>query len=466
MPGAEPSAAPAPPRPSQFESVDGLCSRGAREARREALRIASAGLAACDVFEATERAVSLIGDELTIDGVGHQLDPGGRVLVVGAGKASLGIAAALESILGGRLDGGAIAVRGDERGRLGRIEVLGADHPLPSESSGAAAKRLLEIAAGAGERDVVIACFTGGSSALASLPPPGVTPAEKRALHELLLSSGIGIVEVNTVRKHVSAFKGGRLAKAALPATLINLTVSDVAGDHIDAITDPTVPDSTRAGDAIAVLYGHGLWDRTPKSIREFLQGPDSESPDLDPDRIQTVLLVTGTTACDAMATASIELGLTPVIVSTSLEGEARQVGKLLANLARHSAANRAPFGPGSVMLGCGGESTVTLAPEGGFGEGGPNQEAAIAAALELEGAPVAAVFIDTDGSDGGTEHAGAIIDGTTVERAVAAGLDLRTALLEHRSQVALAALEDALVTGPTGTNVNDLFAIVIKEAQ
>ena len=175
---------------------------------------------------------------------------------------------------------------------------------------------------------------------------------------------------------------------------------------------------------------------------------------------------MTGTTACDAMATASIELGLTPVIVSTSLEGEARQVGKLLANLARHSAANRAPFGPGSVMLGCGGESTVTLAPEGGFGEGGPNQEAAIAAALELEGSPVAAVFIDTDGSDGGTEHAGAIIDGTTVERAVAAGLDLRTALLEHRSQVALAALEDALVTGPTGTNVNDLFAIVIKEAQ
>ena len=150
--------------------------------------------------------------------------------------------------------------------------MLGADHPLPSESSGAAARRLLEIAAGAGERDVVIACFTGGSSALASLPPPGVTPAEKRVLHELLLSSGIGIVEVNTVRKHVSAFKGGRLAKAALPATLINLTVSDVAGDHIDAITDPTVPDSTRAGDAIAILYGHGLWDRTPKSIRELLQ--------------------------------------------------------------------------------------------------------------------------------------------------------------------------------------------------
>jgi glycerate 2-kinase len=139
-------------------------------------------------------------------------------------------------------------------------------------------------------------------------------------------------------------------------------------------------------------------------------------------------------------------------------------MGKLLANLARHSAADAAPFPPGTVMLGCGGESTVTLARDADFGQGGPNQEAAIAAALELEGAPVAAIFLDTDGSDGGTEHAGAIVDGLTVERATGVGLDLRAALLEHRSQVALATLDDAVVTGPTGTNVNDLFAIVIKE--
>ena len=150
-------------------------------------------------------------------------------------------------------------------------------------------------------------------------------------------------------------------------------------------------------------------------------------------------------------------------MISTTLEGEARQVGRLLANLARESGDRGSPFAPGTAMLGCGGESTVTLAREGSFGEGGPNQEAAIAAALELEGAPVAAVFIDTDGSDGGTLHAGAIVDGRTIERAAAAGIDLRSALLEHRSQVALTALEDALVTGPTGTNVNDLFAIVVE---
>ena len=309
----------------------------------------------------------------------------------------------------------------------------------------------------------MIACFTGGSSALASLPPAGVTAAEKRDLHELLLSSGISIVEVNAVRKHVSAFKGGRLAAAAAPARVINLTVSDVAGDHIDAITDPTVADSSRAADAIAILYGHGLWDRVPASIREHLQSTAAESPELTAE-IQTVLLVTGATGCDAMTLEAQRLGLRPVVISTTLEGEARQVGRLLANLARESNERGSPFVGGTAMLGCGGESTVTLARDGAFGEGGPNQEAAIAAALELEGAPVAAVFLDTDGSDGGTRHAGAIVDGLTVDRATTAGIDLRAALLEHRSQVALTALSDALVTGQTQTNVNDLFAIVIEE--
>jgi hydroxypyruvate reductase/glycerate 2-kinase len=457
-----PAAAPTRSAP-RIELLESLAERGVSDARRAALRIASAGLGACDVYGATHRAVALDGDDLIVDGVVHRLDPSGRVLVIGAGKASLGIATALEEILGDRLTGGAIAIRADQEGGLGRIKVLHADHPLPTAASESAARQLLEIATGAKERDIVLACFTGGSSALASLAPPGVSAEEKRALHELLLASGIGIVEVNTVRKHVSAFKGGRLAQAALPAALVNLTVSDVAGDHLDAITDPSVPDTTTAADAIAVLHGHGLWDRTPGSIQAHLKSEAAESPALDAGRIQTALLVTGTGACDAMAVAAAELGRIPVVVSTTLEGEARQIGKTLANLARHSAADGSPFAPGTALLGCGGESTVTLAPGGAFGAGGPNQEAALAAALELEGAAVAAIFLDTDGSDGGTEHAGGIVDGRTVERAAAAGLDLRAALLEHKSVAALTALEDALITGPTGTNVNDLFAIVIE---
>jgi hydroxypyruvate reductase/glycerate 2-kinase len=462
---ADPTPAAAPPRSGpRIELLESLAERGMSDARRAALRIASAGLAACDVHGATHRVVSLEGDDLVIDGVRHRLDPAGRVLVIGAGKASLGIATALEEILGERLTGGAIAVRSGQQGELERIDVLDADHPLPSAASESAARRLLEIATGAGERDIILACFTGGSSALASLAPAGVSAEEKRALHEVLLASGVGIVEVNTVRKHVSAFKGGRLAHAALPAALVNLTVSDGAGDHLDAITDPSVPDTTTAADAIAVLRGHGLWDRVPDSVRAHLGTDEAESPDLgDAERIQTVLLVTGTSACDAMAVAAAELGRKPVVVSTTLEGEARQIGKTLANLARHSAADGSPFAGGTAMLGCGGECTVTLGAGAAFGAGGPNQEAALAAALELEGTAVAAVFLDTDGSDGGTEHAGAIVDGLTVERAAAAGLDLRAALLEHTSVATLAALEDALVTGPTGTNVNDMFAIVIE---
>ncbi len=446
-----------------IEGIEALGARGEAGARAAALRLAAAGLAACDVAGATAAAVVLDGDALIVAGERYELDPGGRVLVIGAGKASLAIATELQRILGDRLDGGAIAIRGELPQLVGRIDVIASDHPLPSERSIEAARRLRALAEGAGERDVVIACFTGGSSALASLPPQGVSATDKRDLHELLLSSGISIVEVNTVRKHASAIKGGRLAAALAPARLINLTVSDVAGDHVDAITDPTVPDSSRAADAIAILHGHGLWDRAPAAIREHLQTAAAESPDLTRAEIQTVLLATGATGCEAMALEAAALSLQPVVISTTLEGEARQVGRLLANLARHSSERGAPFRPGTAMFGCGGESTVTLARDGAFGEGGPNQEAAIAAALELDGAAVAAVFLDTDGSDGGTGHAGAIVDGQTVKRALAAGIDLRSALLEHRSQVALTALEDTLVTGPTGTNVNDLFAIVIE---
>ena len=290
VPGAPASAAPA------IEGVEALADRGERGARAAALRLVAAGLAACDVVSATGSTVALDGDVLVVAGERYELDPGGRVLVVGAGKASLAIATELERILGDRLDGGAIAIRGDQPQTLRGIEVIGSDHPLPTGRSIAAARRLLSIAESAGERDIVIACFTGGSSSLASLPPEGVSAAEKRDLHELLLSSGISIVEVNTVRKHVSAFKGGRLAAAAAPARLINLTVSDVAGDHIDAITDPSVADTSRAGDAIAILYGHGLWERVPASIRDHLQSAAAESPDLSGTTIQTVLLVTGAT--------------------------------------------------------------------------------------------------------------------------------------------------------------------------
>lgn len=442
-----------------FVNAAELTAHGLVELRRSVLEVAGAGLRACDPGPATETAVARSASGVTVGEHEYPLGDGARVIVVGAGKATLAIAAALERKLGERLDGGAIAVRdGDQTVALELIEVLVADHPLPSERSLGAARRLDAIAADAGPGDLVLALFTGGSSALACLPPDGVSFAEKRRLHQLLLSSGAPIAEVNTVRKHVSAIKGGRLAARAAPATLVNLVVSDVAGDVLETLTDPSVEDTSTPADAIAVLRSRGLWEELPETVRAHLLSPAAESPALEREP-HSQLLVNGQIACEAMRRAAQSLGLEARVVSTSLSGEASRVGAELAEIAVRCRADGAP----ALLIGCGGESTVSLGREDPFGLGGPNQEAALALAAALPGdAPVAACLIDTDGSDGGTEAAGAIVDGRTAARAKAAGVELAAALAAHRSGEALEALGERVLTGPTHTNVNDLFAIAV----
>ncbi|MDQ2675727.1 MAG: DUF4147 domain-containing protein [Actinomycetota bacterium] len=443
-----------------------LAAAGMPAVRALALRVARAGLEACDVSRATAQAVELTERGVSIAGQEYDLDPGARVIVVGSGKATLAIASTLEDLLGDRLGGGAIAVRAGTEGiALERVELLLADHPLPTERSQAAARRVMQLVDGLGPGDLVIAAFTGGSSALTSLPPGGVTQAEKRRLHELLLGSGAPIVEVNSVRKHVSAIKGGRLAARAEPARLVNLTVSDVAGDVVDAITDPSVQDTSTVDDAIEILHRRGLWDGLPASIRAHLGSDAAHSPRLSATP-QTVLLVNGAGVCEAMAAEARAAGVAAHVVSTELEGEAGFVGRHLARLAKGCAREGSPHGPPCVLVGCGGEATVTLASNGSggaFGAGGPNQEAGAAAALELDGGlPISACFIDTDGSDGGTDAAGALVDGLTAARARAAVIDLDAAIAEHRTGKALAELGDLIVTGPTQTNVNDMFVLAV----
>ena len=459
------AAAASIPAP-RFRNLDALAGHGEGDLRRLALEVAQAGLSACDAGHAALDAVALTDDGIRVGEREFALSERSRVVVVGAGKATFAIATALEARLGERVDAGLIAVRHDQETVPLGIEVAVADHPLPSERSAVVAERLLAMVEPLGPEDLVLACFTGGSSALASLPPEGVPIADKRALHELLLSSGMPIAAVNTVRKHVSRIKGGRLAAAAAPARVVNLTVSDVAGDVLDVITDPSVQDTSTVADARAVLGAYGLWEQVPESIREHLGSPAAESPRLDPGLIHTELLVTGHGACEAMIAEAEGAGTPAVQLSVSLEGEARELGRLVANLARGSAAEGAPFAAPVVLVACGGESGVTLGRGADFGTGGPNQDAAIAAALELEGAPVAAVMIDTDGSDGGTEWAGAVADGATVARARELGLDLRHALLSHRSAEPLAALGDLVDTGATGTNVNDLIVFAVGRAE
>jgi glycerate 2-kinase len=452
---------------ARIANASELAGRGMSELRGLALRVAGAGLAACDVGLATEAAVSASNGSIEIAGRAYPLADEARVIVLGSGKATLAIAAALERRLGPRLHGGAVVVReGEDTIVLERIEVLVADHPLPSERSIAGARRLAELAAGVRAGDLVLASFTGGSSALTSLPPPGVTGDEKRRLHELLLASGAPITEINAVRKHVSGLKGGRLAARIEPAILVNLTASDVAGDVLDAITDPTVQDGSTVAEAVAILRERGLWDELPESVQRHLASPEAESPRLERDP-RTVLLVTGRSACEAMALEARAAGAEAHVVSTELEGEAQEVGRMLAALARSAGAGDGSGAAPRVLVGCGGEATVSLGRDGAFGDGGPNQEAAVAAALALgEGAAVSACFLDTDGSDGGTEAAGGIVDGRTAARAARGEIDLQAALAEHRSGEALAELGDRVVTGPTQTNVNDLFVIAVGPAR
>jgi len=426
--------------------------------RRAVLEVAVAGLAAADPGAATRRVVSYNAttDTVTVAGRDYELRGVGRVLVVGAGKASYPIAVALHDLLGPRLAGGVVAVRDPEAPSLPRLEVLCADHPLPTQRSVDAAERILACVADAGVEDLVITCFTGGSSALSSLPPETVEAADKRVLHQQLLSSGLAITDVNVVRKQVSAFKGGRVALAALPARVVNLTVSDVAGSPLDAITDPTVQDTSASAQARAILQQAELWNLVPSSVRSHLER-DLPTPELAVQP-QTVMLADGASTTAAMARAARDLGYHPVLADHEIEGHADDVGELLARRALDEAADRAvPV----MYLGCGGESVVTVESAAEFGQGGPNQHAALRAAEVLAGQPTAALFVDTDGSDGGTPYAGALVDGETARTARQRGVDLPQARSLQRSTAVCEELGLAVRTGHTGTNVNDLFVLL-----
>lgn len=448
---------------------EALLSHGMRDLRRVALDIVDAGLAAIDPYRAVHRTISLDGNRLQVADRTYDLTRVRNILFLGAGKATWSITEAVAEVLGDRITDGVVIVprlptTADAAARLGQIERWEADHPLPSEASVEGARKLIAIADKAGPDDLVITAVTGGSSALACLPPPSVRFEEKRELHRLLLSCGATIVEINNVRKHVSDIKGGRLAQLARSARIVNLTVSDVAGDPPEYITDLTVQNTTGVDDAIEVLTRYQLWDRIAPSIRAHVAHSErTPLPDLSGIDIQTVMMVTGETACRAMAERAHESGLEPKVVSTSLEGESREVGNLLASLSIQSARGKRTSRP-CVLLGCGGETTVRLPDDATvFGQGGPNQETVLAAALSLQPTdPVAIACLDSDGSDGGGQYAGALADGQTAIRARERSVDLRAALLTHRSSAAFGALGDLVVTGPTQTNVNDMFVIVV----
>jgi glycerate 2-kinase len=445
------------------------------ESRRVAITaLISAALEAVDPFEAVRRAVHREGNRLIIAGQPYDLDATDRIFVVGAGKAGAPMAAALHSILGERISAGWVNVkRGhlwagqDAPDRIAAIHIHEAGHPLPDAAGQEGAAAMLRLVSGLSARDLVLCVISGGGSALAPLPAAGITLTEKQELTSALLACGATINEINSVRKHISSFKGGALARAAYPARVAALVLSDVVGSPLDVIASgPTVADRSTFADAWAVLEKYGLTPRAPASVRQRLergcagQIPETPKPG-DPifAGVQNVIVGDNAIAAQAAQERARALGMHALLLSTYIEGEAREVGRVVAGLAKEVAAYGRPA-PRPACLILGGETTVTVR---GQGKGGRNQELALAAALALDGwDDVAVVALATDGSDGPTDAAGAVATGDSAARARRLGLDPARHLAENDAYAFFASLGDLLQTGPTNTNVNDLTFIIV----
>ncbi|ELZ36767.1 glycerate kinase type-2 family protein [Halorubrum tebenquichense] len=450
-------------------------------ARELALDCVTAGVEAAHPAGVVADALAVEDGRLvvtTVDGRTASRDLNGydRVVVVGAGNAAGHFAAALEGLLGDRIDGGAVVT--DDPVETERVAVLPGDHPTPSEAGVESARRVRAVATDAGASDLVIGLITGGGSALLAAPAAGVGLDDLRETTDALLASGATIAEINAVRKHLSAVKGGGLARAAAPADALGLAVSDVTGDDPSVIASgPLSPDPTTYADAFAVLDRHGVG--VPPAVEERLDrgvaGEVAETPGPDDpvfDGVAVRVVASARTALNAAREVAAERGYEPLVLSSRVRGEAREAAKTHAAVAEECRAAGDPVDPPAVVLSAG-EVTVTLGDDPG--RGGPNQEFALSAALELDaagpdGGGVAVASVDTDGIDGSTDAAGALVDDRLAgedgsDRDDDGPLDREAAARALGAHDAYGALDDAgalLRTGPTGTNVNDLRAVVI----
>jgi len=387
--------------------------------------------------------------------------PRGRTVVVGAGKASAAMARAVEAHWKGDLSG-LIVTRYGHAVPTTRIEIVEAGHPVPDEAGRAAAERILGMVRGLSEDDLVLCLISGGGSALLTLPVPGLTLADKQSVNKALLKSGAAIGEMNCVRKHLSAIKGGRLAVAASPARVATLLISDVPNDDPSVIgSGPTVADPTSAADALAILEKYRI--NGPASVLDHLRRGTDETPkpgDRRLARAEISLIATPQQSLEAAAAVARAAGFAPLILSDSIEGEARDVALVHAAIARHCARHGQPIAPPCAIL-SGGETTVTVR---GKGRGGRNAEFLLALAVALDGLPgVHALAADTDGIDGTEDNAGAVIGPDTLVRAARRGLSAKALLADNDGYSFFSGLDDLVVTGPTLTNVNDFRAILVE---
>lgn len=439
-----------------------------KEARRICLEIIDRVIEELDPRKMLYSKLRRIGSKLHVEGLNLDLDEFRRIYLVGFGKASHLMAKAIERLIGDRLTRGFINIlRGVEfKSLTGRVEFRKVGHPIPDEEGLIGAKEILKLVSKASDRDLVICLISGGGSAMTPLPAEGVTLRDKQKTTETLLKCGARIDEVNAVRKHISAFKGGQLARAAYPATVLSLIISDVVGDPLEVIASgPTSPDPSTFRDAYDILERYNIWESVPRSVRKRieagLRGEVEETPkpgDKVFEKVYNVIVGNNRLACRLAVEHAQRLGLNTLMLSSVIEGEARHVGTVYGSILVEEALNDNPIEKPAVII-AGGETTVNVK---GSGLGGRNQELVLSACRKirsLRGVVIAS--IGTDGIDGPTDAAGAIADGKTLTRAMEKGLNPEKYLDNNDSYRFFQRLGDLVFTGPTGTNVTDMTVMV-----
>jgi glycerate 2-kinase len=444
-----------------------LHNEGSREKRQKILPILSAALQAVDPFGAVKRHMSLEGSKLRIGDHTYDLRQYDNIYVVGGGKAGGSMARAIEGILGDRITAGVINTKYGYLADTKIVRINEAGHPIPDAQGMAGAREMLDLAKGASEGDLVLCLISGGGSALMTLSVEGISLKDMEALTSALLRCGATINEINTIRKHLSQIKGGNLSRAAFPAEVASLILSDVVGNPLDVIASgPTVPDSSSFAQSWEIVERYNLVEELPATIIEQLRrGKDGEIPDTpkqgDPVFARTYNLIIGSNEIAARAAMdeARDAGFHTMLLSTYVEGEAREVAHVFCAIAREILHSGQPVSRPACVV-AGGETTVTIR---GNGKGGRNQELALSGAIRLDGMDeVMIVALATDGTDGPTDAAGAIADGSTLHRARAKKLLAREYLANNDSYHFFDQLDDLLITGPTNTNVNDLTFVFV----
>ncbi len=440
---------------------DEILSYGDVEAKRIALEIVSHAISKANPYDLVRRAVKLEGSRLVVEGMCFDFD---KVYVVAIGKAACPMAKAIEDVLKDKIAEGVAVTKYGYTQPLERIEVIEAGHPIPNENSMKGAMRGLEIAKKVKEKDLLLVLVSGGGSALFVMPEDGISLEDKIKTNELLLKSGAKIHEINTVRKHISKVKGGKFIKG-VKGKVVALIISDVVGDNLEVIASGiTVKDPTTFEDAYRMLKLRGIWEDVPESVKRHIElgmrGEREETLKEDLENVHNFLICGTGRVCEFALEKAKELGLDGRIMTTTLEGEAKEVGTAIASIVQEIARFGRPFGRGVVLI-FGGETTVTI--RGKAGRGGPNQELALSSArkiAKLRGCCIAS--IDTDGTDGPTDAAGGIVDSYTLELFEEEGMDVDRCLIEHDAYECLKKGKALIFTGPTKTNVNSMVVAVI----